>query len=185
MKRRMAPVLCLLLLFALGCAERPSPAQSDVPAAELPSFAAGPMTDYDVKVGDLDFDTVTLDGRAIRAGVIREYDLVMVNCWADWCGPCVRELPELERLHQAHPNVLILGLLCNPNSTDDAKAILKDAGVTYPALMPGGSLAGLENRLAAYPTTFFFDSTGHEIADPIVGARSYAEWNSIAEDLLP
>ena len=185
MKRFITLLLCLLLALAFGCTDDDKTAQENAGGAELTPLSSKPMETYDAAVGDLSFDAVTLDGRPIKAGIIREYDLVVINCWADWCGPCVKELPELERVHREHPNVLFIGLLCNPTSLDDAKAILKDAGVTYAAMEPAGSLGALMNRFNAIPATVFFDSTGHEIGNPIVGARSYAEWNSIVEGLLP
>lgn len=184
MKRLTGIFISLLLLFVFGCTERKAPGQSTAPE-NLQPLSGEPMESFPDTVGDLSFDAVTLDGRALRAGVIREYDLVVINCWADWCGPCVGELPELERVHSEHPNVLLIGLLCNPDSVDDAKAILSEAGVTYPAMEPVGSLVSLAKGVTAFPTTFFFDSTGHEIADPVIGARSRAEWNAIVEDLLP
>ena len=185
MKRCITLLLCLLLALTFGCTENEKTAQDCAESAELSPLSNEPMENYDTVVGDLEFDAVTLDGRPIRAGIIREYDLVVINCWADWCGPCVGELPEIERVHREHPNVLFIGLLCNPTSINDAKAILKDAGVTYASMEPNGSLGRLLSRFDAIPATMFFDSTGHEIADPIVGSRSYAEWTEIVEDLLP
>ncbi len=185
MKRFITLILCLLLALAFGCTDKDKTAEDGANSAELTPLSKEPMENYDAAVGDLTFDAVTLDGRPIKAGIIREYDLVVINCWADWCGPCVGELPELERVHKEHPNVLFIGLLCNPTSLDDAKAILKDAGVTFAAMEPSGSLVGLANRFDAIPATVFFDSTGREIADPIIGSRSYAEWTGIVEGLLP
>ncbi len=184
-KRWITLLLCLLLIFAVSCTGSDKTAQNGAESAELTPLSSKPMETYDDAVGDLSFDAVTLDGRPIKAGIIREYDLEETDCWADWCGPCVKELPELERVHREHPNVLFIGLLCNPQSLDDAKAILKDAGVTYAAMEPSGSLGRILNRFDAIPATVFFDNAGHEIADPIIGARSYAEWNSIVEGLLP
>jgi thiol-disulfide isomerase/thioredoxin len=185
LKRLIIIILCALMLLALSVTERSTPEKDAAASEELPPLSGEPMSDFPETVGDLSFNTLTVDGREIRAGVIREYDLVIINCWADWCGPCVGELPALARIHREYPNVLIIGLLCNPTGIENVKAIMQAKGVSYPVVEPAGSLIDLVKRFDAIPATVFFDSTGHEIANPIVGARSYAAWKTIVEDLLP
>lgn len=184
MKRWITITLCLLLLLVFGCSERvqnnPAPASEPGTASEAAS-----EPESSTAVGELSFDTVTLDGDPIKAGMIREYDLVIVNCWAEWCGPCVGEMPELERLHQEYPNVLFLGVLSFTNNVEDAKTVIADTGVTYPVIEPAGSLVDLVNQFDAIPATMFFDKTGKQIAEPAIGSNSYEGWKAIIEDLLP
>jgi thiol-disulfide isomerase/thioredoxin len=134
---------------------------------------------------DLSFDTVTVFGDPISTENLHEYDLVIVNCWAEWCGPCVGEMPELERIHQEYPNVLLIGMLSFSDNVDGAKATISDTGVTYPVILPAGTLMKLLERFDAIPSTVFYDNTGKEIAEPVIGSRSYEEWKAIIEDLLP
>lgn len=194
MKRWIIFTLCALMLFALGCTEiktpekaaEPTPAPANEPASEPePSPEQGSEPAWRTEVGDLSFDTVTFDGEPMKAGMIEGYDLVVVNCWAEWCGPCVGELPELERIHREYPNVLLIGLLSFSNNREDAKKIIAESGVTYPVFEPNGSLVRLVDRFDAIPTTMFFDKDGHEITEPVVGSRSYEEWKAIIEELLP
>ncbi len=192
MKRILIFALGMLLLLSFGCAikqpetepaKTPEPVATNAPEPEPvvtnapePSAEGGP---------ELVFDTVTLYGEPISSDILHEYDLVIVNCWAEWCGPCVGELPELERIHREYPNVLILGVLSFSNDPEGAKATLRDAGVTYPAFEPAGTLIDLVSQFDAIPTTMFFDSTGNQIADPIVGSMNYNQWKAVVEDLLP
>lgn len=171
----------MMLLLPFGCkakkGEEPIVTEAPKPeATEAPAQENG---------AELSFDTVTLYGDPIDSGNFHEYDLIIVNCWAEWCGPCVRELPELERIHQEYPNVLILGVLSFSYDMEGALATLRDAGVTYPVMEPTGKVIDLVNRFDAIPATMFFDGTGKEIADPIVGSMSYSEWKEVVEDLLP
>ena len=189
MKRILILGLSLLLLLSAGCffAIRPEPEETET-AEPIATEAPKPMeteAPAQEKGEKLSFDTVTLYGDPIDSGNFHEYDLIIVNCWAEWCGPCVRELPELERIHQEYPNVLILGVLSFSDDVDGALETLKYAGVTYPVLLPAGTLTDRVNQFDAIPTTMFFDSTGSEIADPIVGSMSYSEWKTVVEDLLP
>lgn len=172
MKKTISILLFILMLLMLGCTDTKKNDSEPAPAASRDE-------------ADLSFDTVTLYGDPISTESLHEYDLVMVNCWAEWCGPCVGEMPELERIHQEYPNVLLIGLLSFSNNVDGAKATISDTGVTYPVMLPAGTLEKLIERFDAIPSTMFFDNTGKEIAEPVVGSRSYEEWKAIIEDLLP
>ena len=197
MKRILILGLSLLLLLSAGCifAVKPEPEETEVTepvVSEAPETEEPERTEPFVieepaqeKGVELSFDTVTLYGDPISTDVLHEYDLIIVNCWAEWCGPCVGELPELERIHQEYPNVLILGVLSFSDDMDGALATLQEAGVTYPVLLPAGTLIDRVNQFYAIPTTMFFDSTGKEISDPIVGSMDYADWKTVVEGLLP
>src|SRR5690606_41673268 len=41
---------------------------------------------------------------------------VLMNFWASWCAPCVREMPLLETLHQRYPDLALLGLAIDPQA---------------------------------------------------------------------
>lgn len=196
MKRILVLGLCVLLL-SLGCARTAAPepqtAETEPTAVpEAPTETEAPVetetpteTEAPQAEPDLAFDTVTLFGDPINTENLHEYDLIVVNCWAEWCPPCVGEMPELERIHQEFPNVLLLGVLSFSYDMDGAKETVSDTGVTYPVLEPAGTLVKLVNRFDAIPATMFFDSTGNEIANPIVGAMNYQQWKSVIEGLLP
>ena len=149
-----------------------------------PSSTTPPATANTATVGDLSFDSVTLDGTPIRAGIIRDYDLVMVNFWAEWCGPCVNELPALERIHQEYPNVLVLGVLTWSDNVDGAKETLRDAGVTYPSIELSGSFASFAEQFDGIPDTMFFDRNGRQVSSTVEGSQSYSEWKSLVDSLL-
>ena len=205
MKKSIAIILCLLMLLTAGCKlrreavvpesdpEPVAPAVTDEPTEpeeptepdepEEPTEPTEP--DAPQAQGDLVFDTVTLFGEPIGSDMIKDYDLVLVNFWADWCGWCVYEMPELERIHQEYPNILMLGVLAFPNSMDDSLAILNDNNITFLTLEPAGTLIDLANGLEAFPTTYFFDRNGNSIGEPVVGAQDYDGWKTTVEGLLP
>ena len=192
MKRILILGLCLLLLLPFGCKAKKGeePTVTEAPAAPEPEPVAEPTAEPETpQTGafntEMIFSGTTLDGEPIDQTIFEDYDLIIVNCWAEWCGPCVGELPEIERIHQEYPNVLILGVLIGTNSVEAAKATLSDCGVTYPTLEPAGGLVELSMRSMYIPATYFFDKNGDEIRGEVVGGQNYDQWKEIVEDLLP
>lgn len=210
MKRTFLIGLCLV--FCLAACVRPAPAPQP---AEAPSAAPEPAADATaaptdapeepaktteapaetVKApaetalaseADLYFSTTTLDGTAITSDILKDYDLVVLNFWAEWCGPCVGELPALEQIHKDHPNVLILGAWVGDN-LNEAIETLQDAGVTYPAIdvRADSVLLQYATRSQYIPATYFFDKNGSEIGEPTVGSMRYEDWKQTVEELLP
>ena len=191
MKKPMAILLALTLLLFAGCARLPAaPDPTAAPVEETPApveETSAPVDETsapDAEQTGLAFKTTTLSGESIDSGVIKDYDLVILNFWAEWCGPCVEELPALEQIHEKYPNVLILGAWLG----DDAKAAeetLSDAGVTYPAVHPEGGLFDYASKSMYIPATYFFDRDGNEIGEPVIGGQNYAQWESVVKGLLP
>ncbi|MEO5511379.1 MAG: TlpA disulfide reductase family protein [Longimicrobiales bacterium] len=113
---------------------------------------------------------------------IRDYkgSVVVLNVWATWCGPCVREMPALERLHQTLGpkglEIIAVSVDTTPNA-DALVASFRDRfALTFPLLRdPSGHI---EQRLGVqgFPTTFIIDRRGR-IIEKLIGARG---WDSTA-----
>ncbi len=185
MKRILIGLLTVLLL--LGCALKTPDEQATAtePVIEAtPAAATDEPGTESVREKQFHFSTTDLDGNAVDESIFDGYDLVMLNFWAYWCGPCVREMPELEQLHQAYPNVLLLGVIVDESDMDETRAIIKNAGVTYPVLYPEGDLAKLAQNCQYIPTTFFLKPNGMLIDQPTVGSNDLAGWTRMVEGYL-
>ena len=105
------------------------------------------------------FETLDLDGKTQRLADHRG-DVVLVNIWATWCGPCRAEMPRLDRLYQSRKNqrFIVFGL-----SNEDAatqRAFLKEIPVSYPLLTVRGNIPDLYRDIARYPAIFLIDRNG-------------------------
>ena len=170
MKKRMISFLALLL------------------AVILP-FTAMAATPTVSNKNPLSFSTKTLYGESISSDSFNKYDLIMVNYWAEWCGPCVGELPALEKIHSKYQNVLVLGVYID-DQTKAAITTAENAGVTYPLFELTNDLYNLYAYLERdgysfiIPQTCFFTRDGYLLNSAYVGSRSYEAWASIVDELV-
>jgi len=86
-----------------------------------------------------------LDGRVVSLPADYAGRPLLINLWASWCGPCVREMPALQRFHaqQGGNGVQVVGIaLDDPQAV---RAFLGRVGVHYPILVdtPGPTDAGV------------------------------------------
>lgn len=95
---------------------------------------------------------------------------VFLNFWATWCPPCRGEMPDIQKLYEAHGknqgDLIVLGV-ASPNvgqegSAEDIKSFLSDNGYTFPVVMDeGGTAAAIPYGISAYPTTYMIDTQGN------------------------
>jgi thiol-disulfide isomerase/thioredoxin len=89
---------------------------------------------------------------------------LVVNFFASWCGPCVREMPGIESLHkQLGDKVTFLGMDTN-DRLEDGKRLVEATKVTYDlALDKDGSII-VDLGGIGMPTTFLVDRQGRVVA---------------------
>ena len=75
----------------------------------------------------LDFTLTSVDDKAITLSECYAKSFVLLDFWASWCGPCIREIPELQKLHSQHIDRLQIISI----SVDESKAQWQDAIAKY------------------------------------------------------
>ena len=104
----------------------------------------------------------------------------MINVWATYCNPCLREMPELGELAADYSpeEFQIIGVISDVE--EDSEEKMKD----YAADLVAKSLYfSLLTEVSAVPTTFFFDSEGN-LLNTIVGSMDKASWEEEINALL-
>lgn len=108
------------------------------------------------------FHLRTLDGKPFSLDSLQGKAAV-INNWGMWCGPCVAEMPEFQKLAAKFANdssVRVLTIDNDPN-TDDLQAWLQKKGYTFTTLIDDGYLPSAD--VHEYPTTWFLDQSGHVV----------------------
>ncbi|HEY3136533.1 MAG TPA: TlpA disulfide reductase family protein [Blastocatellia bacterium] len=93
-------------------------------------------------VGDLAPDW-TLNDAEGRAHSLSEYrgKVIVLDFWATWCGPCIRTMPEIQRLHEKYSSndLIVFGVNCWEES--NSTTYMKAQGFTYGLLLKGEDIA--------------------------------------------
>ena len=119
-----------------------------------------PAHAVDVNTDAPDFTLEALTGGNLRLQEHRG-DVVLINFWASWCGPCRQEMPILDRLHQRYSDAgfAVLGVNVE-GKRKPAEKIAKKSKVTFPVLIDAGQKVSETYGLEAMPTTVVVDRNG-------------------------
>ncbi|QUA53240.1 TlpA disulfide reductase family protein [Aristaeella lactis] len=140
----------------------------------------------------IEFETTDLDGNPVQSGeLFGKNTLTMVNVWTTWCGACLYELPSLQSLSErvSKKNVAVVGIVMDIQNPEDsetisnAKQLIADAGVQYMNLIPWDGILDVLPTYA-YPTTYFIDSSGQLVGEPVTSAMSSYAYESIIKERL-
>ena len=136
----------------------------------------------DPEMNRLRFSTVDIYGRPVDESIIQGARLVILNIWEPWCGPCVKELPSMEKLYEKYKDagVLFLGLCCRheDSTAEDSREIVEDVGITYPVIMDCAELKQFDND--GWPENYFFDGEGKLLdPEPDGGYKTEEAWEQL------
>ncbi|MFK5647606.1 TlpA family protein disulfide reductase [Ornithinimicrobium sp. LYQ121] len=115
-------------------------------------------------------------------------EVLVVNVWGSWCGPCIAEAPDLEavasELVEAGEPVQFIGVNVR-DSVPSALAFQEAKGVSYPSLVDDGgrTLAQLQGLAVARPTTMLLDGQGR-LAARVNGQVDAATLRGLIDDVL-
>jgi cytochrome c biogenesis protein CcmG/thiol:disulfide interchange protein DsbE len=109
-----------------------------------------------------DFTVQTLDGQSVSLSDFKG-KVVLVNFWATWCPPCVRETPRLVRVAETYKDQGLVVLGVNTTYQDDPEKVrqfARDQGISYPVLLDAEGVATEKYQSRLMPTTYLIDRNG-------------------------
>ena len=130
------------------------------------------------------FSTTDFEGNAATEQIFAGHQLTILNFWEPWCGPCVSEMPDLQRLSQeyADKGVQVIGVFATPDADEEVQAVLDKTGVTYPILRYTSEFDFLQTGYV--PTPVVIGSSGNILTESFAGSMDYDGWVALIEGLL-
>lgn len=166
LKKPAALLIATLVLFPLSACNRQQPADNEV--VQVPgepskgvdrSHKGEPIPDIEV------LDAMSIDtGSTTHLRELSDGRPMLVNLWASWCAPCVKELPTLQKLMEQRSGQLLV----HPISEDSGpqrsvEAFLDQHNLDFAAYQdPKMALTGALG-VQVMPTTVYYDASGKEV----------------------
>ena len=101
---------------------------------------------------------------------------VLLNFWATWCAPCRHEMPSLDRLQQAMPDLAVVPVATGRNAVEGITRFYAEAGLkNLPILRDPKSELARSMGVMGLPITVILNPNGQEVAR-LIGD---AEWDSV------
>lgn len=143
-------------------------------------------------------DTVDIYGEPFDPAQFADMPII-INIWADWCGPCLSEMPALEILAEEYKDrAMLVGLLAEgvevtaentlavvQDKLDGAQKVYESLAITYPTIVPDEFLYTIMSQtgLKAFPTTWFVNADGY-IIHMVEGSMSEDNWRKTFDSVL-
>lgn len=107
-----------------------------------------------------DFTVTTLAGEDVSLSDLRG-QTVLINFWGTWCGPCIREMPELQDAYETYQDsgFTVLGLAVR-DTREDVLAFKDEYGIDFPLALDTDSTVTNQYVVTNQPSTFIVDADG-------------------------
>ena len=128
------------------------------------------------------FDTIDLEGKQQRLSD-HVGEVVLVNIWATWCGPCRNEMPKLDQLYRKHKGEGLVVFGFSDEDTATQRKCLEQIPVSYPLLTYIGDVPAIYRDIGVYPTIFFIDRQGR-IQNGVTGDQPSEKLENTVSGLL-
>ena len=162
-------LLALAAVMLVGCSAGDSTVDDQAVGTESTEAVAETAAAQAPAVHSLTLPS--LDGSTINLG---DYagEIILVDFWATWCGPCRRVMPSLQQMHDelGGKGVRIVALSTDRKGASVVGPFIEKNGYTFRVALMNQQAATVFGQVSSIPTTFIIKGDG-TIAEKLVGAH--------------
>ncbi len=186
--------ICLLsaaaFLLLCGCGKLFDTKEEEISSSQDIAVSSSPETTE--AAAAVTFEGLDMTGNTVSSDIFSASKLTMVNVWATYCNPCLREMPGLGELAGEYDpaEFQIIGIIsdvqegADQKTMDYASGLIQRTGADYTHLVLNESVYyALLTDVSAVPTTFFIDEEG-VILDTVIGSMDKSTWEEKINALL-
>ena len=112
-----------------------------------------------------DFELSDVSGREIRLSeLVAKQQMIYLDFWATWCGPCMAEMPQLERLYETYKDrgLVVLGIsMDDPTTMGSVASYVHRNGLKFPVMIDMDSrVTSMYNSTRSAPYGVLIDRSG-------------------------
>ncbi len=114
----------------------------------------------ELRIPATDISLADLDGNIVRLSDLRG-KTVFLNFWATWCGPCLKEMPDIQKIHERYRDqgVVVIGIDLD-ETVEDVSDFVEKGGFTWTFVIDPVGTVTREYRVDVIPSSFFIDGEG-------------------------
>jgi thiol-disulfide isomerase/thioredoxin len=185
----LLPLIIFTTLFLLGCGNTSTTnvVENKQVAANAATVAKKDSSKLEaMPTALMQAQLKTIDGKPFK---LEDYKgkVLLVNLWATWCAPCIKEMPEIQRLSDEMKDNFQAVSITNydeENLETSVKKFLADKKFTYQQGIAETSVMEMfvkQSKMDAIPVNFVLTKDG-KIVKTLVGGKKYEEFKSAVEE---
>jgi len=89
---------------------------------------------------------------------------VLINFWATWCPPCLKEIPDLVSLYQDRKDIMVIGVAMDYSDPKEIMSFVRSLSINYPIVLGDRKIAAQLDDISLLPSTYFYDPNGNPAA---------------------
>lgn len=115
-----------------------------------------------------DFTLPDIDNNEVRLADLVGEGIIILDFWATWCQPCMRLMPELDKINQDYEEVQIIGVnVDNPRSMNRAKSLVRSNRYSFQTLYDTNQDVMKKYQVTSIPHTIMIDREGKVVYEHI------------------